>query len=77
MLRLWNSGLGLLSPTRSIPAAGGATQFLRASHQLEPAVIIAAAVGVIGFVAGPGYHLVDTVICDPLICRLPAKDDEN
>jgi arabinofuranosyltransferase len=69
--------LGLLSPTRSIPIPGVATALLRAAGKPEPEVFIAAAVGVVGFVAGPGYYLVDTVLCDPLICRLPALETAN
>ena len=35
------------------------------------------AVGVVGFRAGADGHVVDPLLCDPLVARLPARDPSN
>ncbi|MAE76146.1 MAG: hypothetical protein CMJ85_04675 [Planctomycetes bacterium] len=45
-------------------------------HPGEPPVVYVVAAGNMGFVAGPEVRLLDTVLLDPLLARLPTKQDK-
>lgn len=69
--RVYQGMLGLLSPGRVTPVPGLMTAQLRAAGQRDPVVWVDPFVGVRGYLAGPQVHLVDPLLCDPLLARLP------
>jgi hypothetical protein len=63
----------LLSPTRVIPRFG------ELDHVVRPGggarwILINGAVGAAGFQAGANGHILDPLLCDPLLTRLPARN---
>ncbi|MDP7640475.1 MAG: hypothetical protein QGG73_12305, partial [Candidatus Hydrogenedentes bacterium] len=66
---------GLLSPERTGPyPAHGFAETGSALRERGPAVTEQGSVGFLGFMAGPGVHIIDVyAITDPLLARLPAK----
>jgi arabinofuranosyltransferase len=71
----WYPRTGLLASGRDIPAFGAVETLLdiRLSPQ-DPEIFLDGKVGLDGIVAGPGVHLVDPMLCDPLMMRLPVWD---
>lgn len=66
--------LGLLSPQRSIPVFGSLTQLAFPEGRESRWWLLNGAVGAPGFGAGAQGHIVDPLLCDALIARLPARD---
>ncbi|HPF13657.1 MAG: hypothetical protein H6830_04395 [Planctomycetes bacterium] len=67
------SHTGWLSDSRSIPEPDSLSKLLGfASDPDNPLIFFDGVVGWDGFMAGPGVHFVDPVLCDPLLMRLPA-----
>ena len=71
--RTYYDSLGLLSPNRSVPGAGGASAMLRA-FQRGPIVIAWSQVGRYAYEAGDQVHFCDSWLLDPLLTRLPVAD---
>jgi arabinofuranosyltransferase len=65
--------LGLLAPTRAIPVFGALDALVRPGGG-RPWILLNGAVGVAGFIAGDRGHVLDPLLCDPLLARLPARD---
>ncbi len=66
--------LGLLAPGRQIPASGALHRLAWPTGRDRPWFLLNGSVGTAGFGAGPLGHLVDPLLCDPLLARLPAID---
>lgn len=67
--------LGLWSPTR-VPFSHGMLGGMFAGRP-RPAVLLVHAAGVPGYLNGPGVHVVDPFLCDPLLMRLPLQDPQH
>jgi arabinofuranosyltransferase len=63
--------LGLLSPRRVAPEPGLPMAMPLAAGDSRPVIWVDPFIGVRGYVAGPEVHLVDPLLCDPLLARLP------
>lgn len=77
--RMYYEGLGLLAPARNQPGFerprfGSLEQMVWPQGRSERWFLLQGAVGVAGFQAGSSGHIVDPLLCDPLIARLPAID---
>ena len=72
--RVYYPHLGLLAPSRRNPVAGtlDAVAFPEGRH--ERWILLNGAVGIPGYQMGPLGHLLDPLLCDPLLTRLPARD---
>ncbi|MBL8755059.1 MAG: hypothetical protein JNK15_17275 [Planctomycetes bacterium] len=71
--RVYYATLGLLSPTRQVPVFGALDALVRPNG--GPRWILRnGAVGVAGFQSGARGTVLDELLCDPLLARLPAKD---
>ncbi|MCP5022955.1 MAG: hypothetical protein GY930_14430 [bacterium] len=69
---------GFLSPTRTIPTYGTGTKRLGVtSGPDDPMVFFWNVVGHDGYMAGPDLHLVDALVCEPLLMRLPLVKPET
>jgi arabinofuranosyltransferase len=68
--------LGLLSPTRMIPVFGALDAIARPNGG-ERWLLLNGAVGAAGFGAGARGHVLDPLLCDPLLTRLPAQDPQR
>ena len=75
--RMYYFELGLLSPTRALPTFGQLEQFAFPGGRDEPWWLLNSAVGEVGFNAGADGHVVDPMLCDPLVARLPARNPNN
>lgn len=75
--RMYYFELGLLSPTRSLPTFGQLEQFAFPGGREELWWLLNSAVGEVGFNAGAEGHVVDPMLCDPLVARLPARNPNN
>ncbi len=71
--RVYYAQLGLLSPTRAIPQFGGLHAIVRPGGG-DRWINLNGAVGVAGFHAGANGHILDPLLCDPLLTRLPAEN---
>ena len=69
--------LGLLSPTRRAPVFGSLENVIFPEGRDERWWLLNGAVGVAGFGAGANGHVVDPILCDALIARLPARDPKQ
>ena len=69
--------LGLLSPQRSIPVFGALAQIAFPEGRTSRWWLLNGAVGSAGFGAGATGHIVDPLLCDALIARLPARNPEH
>jgi arabinofuranosyltransferase len=74
---MYYSKLGLLSPTRAIPVFGSLTQVAFPGGRDSRWWLLNGAVGEAGFQAGSDGHIVDPLLCDALIARLPARDPSH
>jgi arabinofuranosyltransferase len=80
--RMYYEQLGLLAPKRNEPGFerprfGSLERMVWPQGRSERWFLLQGAVGVAGFQAGSSGHIVDPVLCDPLIARLPAIDPEH
>ena len=69
--------LGLLAPGRQIPVFGEMQAQLGELPRERPWILLNGAVGVAGFQAGRHGHLVDPILVDPLLARLPARNPDR
>ncbi|MFY9345757.1 MAG: hypothetical protein WAT39_24915, partial [Planctomycetota bacterium] len=72
--RVYYPQLGLLAPTRAIPVSGSLASLVRPGGEAGRWIQLNGAVGVAGFLAGERGHVLDPLLCDPLLARLPARD---
>ncbi|MEO6595413.1 MAG: hypothetical protein ABIP94_11735 [Planctomycetota bacterium] len=72
--RMHYGQLGLLAPGRSIPRFGALEEFAWPEGRRQRWFLLNGSVGTAGFGAGLRGHLVDPILCDPLLARLPARD---
>jgi len=75
--RMYYRELGLLAPTRRVPEFGALEKVAFPGGRDEPWILLNGAVGSAGFGAGAEGHVVDPLLCDPLVARLPAKDPSD
>jgi arabinofuranosyltransferase len=80
--RMYYERLGLLAPARNQPGFerprfGSLERLVWPQGRAERWFLLQGAVGVAGFQAGSSGHIVDPLLCDPLIARLPAIDPEH
>jgi arabinofuranosyltransferase len=78
--RVYYPQQGLWSPVRDGVLEFGALNRLALAWPTERTtgwVLLSGAVGSSGFGAGSLGHLVDAMLCDPLLARLPAADPDN
>jgi arabinofuranosyltransferase len=80
--RMYYEQLGLLAPKRNEPGFerprfGSLERMVWPQGRSQRWFLLQGAVGVAGFQAGSSGHIVDPVLCDPLIARLPAIDPEH
>jgi len=80
--RVYYDQLGLLTPARNQPGFerprfGFLEQLVWPQGRSKRWFLLQGAVGVAGFGAGSSGHIVDPLLCDPLIARLPAFDPEH
>ncbi len=66
--------LGLLAPSRQEVGFGALQAQQFPGGREAPWLLLNGAVGLPGFMAGRDGHIVDSLLCDPLIARLPAQD---
>ncbi|MFK7739146.1 MAG: hypothetical protein AB8H80_02395 [Planctomycetota bacterium] len=72
--------LGYLSPSRAVPVFGALEQLAFPEGRQEGGnrwLLLNGAVGAAGFGAGDRGHVMDPLLCDPLIARLPARDPDR
>lgn len=69
--------LGLLSPSRTIPVFGAIEKDVFPEGRDARWWLLNGAVGAAGFGAGASGHVVDPLLCDALIARLPARDPKQ
>lgn len=72
--RVYYSKLGLLSPTRAAPRWGELHDAVWPQGRADRWFLVNGAVGVAGYQVGERGHVIDPVLCDPLLARLPARD---
>ena len=68
---------GLLARGRTIPVFGELHAQVRPEGGERPWLLLNGAVGVPGFQAGKLGHIVDAILCDPLLARLPARTPDR
>ncbi len=69
---MWYQRTGLLSDKRDIPVFGAGEALLGLTlDPSNPLIFLDGKVGLDGILVGPGMHLVDPLLCDPLMMRLP------
>ncbi|MCP5021797.1 MAG: hypothetical protein GY930_08460 [bacterium] len=69
---MWYPRTGLLSDKRDIPVFGAGEAMLGLTlDPSNPLIFLDGKVGLDGILVGPGMHLVDPILCDPLMMRLP------
>lgn len=72
--RVYYPQLGLWSPTRRIPVRGELDELGFPEGRTAPWIFLSGAVGIPGFQMSERGHLLDPLLCDPLLARLPARD---
>lgn len=72
--RMYVRELGLWSPSRTIPTFGSLAAMVAPDGGRERWWLLNGAVGSAGYAAGSVGHVVDPLLCDPLIARLPARN---
>jgi hypothetical protein len=65
--------MGLFSPGRAIPVPGALEGAVFPEGRRERWITLCGQVGIAGYVSGPRAHLVDSLLCDPLLARLPVR----
>lgn len=66
--------LGLWSPKRALPVYGRIESEVFDGEREDSWFLLNGAVGVAGIGVGARGHIVDPILCDPLLARLPARD---
>ncbi len=74
--RIYYPQLGLFAPSRQIPVFGALDAMVRPGGG-GPWWLLNGAVGSAGFGAGDRGHVLDPLLCDPLLTRLPARDPQH
>jgi arabinofuranosyltransferase len=69
--------LGLWSPTRGLPQWGMLDALARPDGTGGRWILLNGAVGSAGFNSGHQGHVLDPLLCDPLLTRLPARDPKR
>ena len=72
--RVYHGLLGLWSPTRRIPVRGELEELGFPEGRTARWIFLNGAVGIPGFQMSERGHLLDPLLCDPLLARLPARD---
>lgn len=72
--RMYFADYGLLSPTRRLPEYGALQIVAPQATRPQRWWMLHGIAGAVGFGAGATGHIVDPMLCDPLLARLPAKD---
>ncbi len=68
----WYPRTGLFAKKRNIPSPDGLRDLLKIDFDPEhPHLFYDGLVGLDGLLSGPGIHIVDPLLCDPLLMRLP------
>jgi arabinofuranosyltransferase len=77
--RMHYAHLGLLSPTRELPVYGTLQELVwpQPQERDRPWILLNGSVGVVGFRMGRLGHVLDPILCDPLLTRLPAKNPKR
>lgn len=75
--RMYYRELGLLSEKRAIPEFGALDKQVFPEGRDKRWWLLNGAVGSAGFRAGAKGHIVDPLLCDALIARLPARDPKR
>lgn len=75
--RVYHGHLGLLAPGREIPVFGALDALVNPEGVPMRWILLNGAVGAAGFGAGARGHVLDPLLCDPLLTRLPARDPEH
>jgi hypothetical protein len=75
--RMHYGGLGLWSPTRQVPVFGAMETVVFPQGRTQRWFLLNGSVGTAGFQMGSRGHLVDPLLCDPLIARLPARNPQQ
>lgn len=75
--RMYYRELGLMSPTRQVPQFGALQDLAFPEGRKQRWWLLNGAVGSAGFGAGATGHVVDPLLCDALIARLPAIRPDN
>lgn len=69
--------LGLLSPGRDVPRWGALHELVWPEGRERRWFLLNGSVGVAGYQMGERGHLVDPLLCDPLLTRLPARNAQR
>ena len=75
--RLHYHALGLLASSRVIPQFGAMEAKVFPDGRATPWFLLNGAVGAAGYQMGTRGHVVDPILCDPLLARLPARDPKR
>ena len=75
--RLHYHALGLLAASRDIPQVGAMELMAFPNGRTTPWFLLNGAVGTAGYQMGTRGHIVDPILCDPLLARLPARDPKR
>src|SRR5690606_16763957 len=75
--RMYYRELGLLAPSRRVPRFGALDLELFPDGRKQRWFLLNGAVGSSGFLAGANGHIIDPLLCDPLVARLPARDPSS
>ena len=75
--RVHYQGLGLFAAARTLPQPGAMEALAWPEGRTAPWFLLNGSVGTAGFQMGVRGHLVDALLCDPLLTRLPARDPKR
>ncbi|MEZ6036104.1 MAG: hypothetical protein R3F29_01400 [Planctomycetota bacterium] len=75
--RMYYRELGLFSPSRAIPEYGALERVAFPEGREQPWFLLNGAVGAAGYGVGARGHVVDPLLCDPVVARLPARDPNH
>jgi arabinofuranosyltransferase len=75
--RVHYQGLGLFAAARTLPRPGAMEALAWPEGRTAPWFLLNGSVGTAGFQMGVRGHLVDALLCDPLLTRLPARDPQR
>lgn len=75
--RMHYATLGLLAPTRQPPRFGAMEELAFPAGRTTPWFLLNGSVGAAGYQLGARGHMIDPILCDPLLARLPAIQPER
>lgn len=75
--RCYSGSLGLFAPARRLPRFGASPFRAPPPPRARPWPQVIGTAGQAGFAAGRDGHVIDPVLCDALLARLPAIEPEN